>query len=340
MPERDDDSHPILARIRQELGKLPLTDEEIDRVAPRIAADTRYFSQITPESGFFDFEKKINAVVERFAADGLTEANYLHAVLKHPQLLSMASATVIANITASVEHFAGEGLNTSDYLRAAQKHPSLFYQKPATIAGNITGVVEQFAADGLTLRNYLAAALKQPQLFSLPPATVARNIMGVAEHFAADGLATPDYLKAAVKFPSLFTQSPATIIGHVNLLIDLQRQGLISFKDEAPPDQPLRPLFAYLVKNPKFFSLADENYTVREISTHVSGGRPNGTALFWPPRHKVESKLAEELGHSDLATPVPKEPSPEEGGNARQHARNLLLRALIREGIVKGTLER
>lgn len=340
MDERNEHSNAILARIRQELGKLPLNDEEIARVAPRIAESARFFSHINPDSGFFDFETKINAIVAHFADGGLTVADFLRAAVKHPQLFSTASATIIGNVTGAVEQFAGEGLNTSDYLKAAQKHPPLFYQKPATSAANITGLVDHFAADGLTLRNYLTAALKQPQLFSQSPATIARNITGVAEHFAADGLTVRDYLTAALKQQQLFTLSPATVIGHVNLMIDLQRQGLISFKDEAPPDQPLRPLFAYLVRNPKFFCLADENYTVREISAHVSGSRPNGTALFWPPRHKVESKLAEELGHSDQATPVPKELSPEEGGNARRHARNLLLRALIREGLVKGALER
>ncbi len=340
MDEGDDHSHAILARIRQELGKLPLSSEEIDRLAPRIAASTRFSSQLNPESWVFDFAKKVNTVVERFADDGLTAANYLQATLKHPQLLSMSTATVTGNITAAVEHFAGEGLNTRDYLRAAQKNPALFYQRPTTIVGNITGAVEHFAADGLTLRDYLTAALKQPQLFSQSPATITSNILGVTECFAADGLATRDYLKAAVKFPPLFTQSPATIIGHVNMLIDLQRQGLISFKDEAPPDQPLRPLFAYLVKNPKFFSLADENYTLREISARILGKHPNGTTLFWHPRHQVESDLAEALGHSDLDTPVPKEPPPEQGGHARRHARNALLRAIIREGIVKGTTER
>lgn len=340
MDEGDEHSHAILDRIRQELGKLPLTDEEIDRVVPRIAASTRFFSHITPESPFFDFEKKINTVVERFSDDGLTTNNYLRAALKHPQILCMSSDKIVGNITGVVEQLADAGLNTRDYLSAAQKNPALFYQKPETIAGNMTGVVAQFATEGLTLRHYLSAALKHPQLFSVPPATVSSNILGVTDHFAADGLPTRDYLRAALKQPQLFSQSPATIIGHVNMIIDLQRQGLVSFKDEAQPDQPLRPLFAFLVNNPKFFSLASENYTVREISAHYSGYRPNGSSLFWRPRHQVESELTEALGHCDQDTPVPKEPSPEQGGDANRHARNLLLRALIREGIVKGTLER
>jgi hypothetical protein len=54
----------------------------------------------------------------------------------------------------------------------------------------------------------------------------------------------------------------------------------------------------------------------------------------------VERELAGNLGHADPDTPVSKEPSPAEGGDRRRRAENLLLRALIRECIVKGELGR
>jgi hypothetical protein len=303
MREEDDNSNPILARIRQELGKLPLSDDEITQVVPQLAATCQLMKLTDLDSQFFDFHRKVNAVVERFAADGLT---------------------------------------TGDYLKAALTRPSLFSQSPATIAGNITGVVERFATDGLTTGDYLKAALKQPQLFYQSPATLAGNITGVVERFAAKGLTTGDYLKAALKQPQLFYQAPATVIGHVNLLIDLHRQGLVTFPGEAnaPPGQPLVPLFAFLLKNPAYFSLADDNFTLREISARVTGERPTRAALIRRSRYQVESELAETLGQPDADAPVPKVPRPSNGSDPEPHARNLLLRALIRGGLVKGTLQR
>ncbi len=58
-------------------------------------------------------------------------------------------ATIASSVTGVVERFAADGLNQGDYLQAALKQPSLFCQSPATITRNIIGVVEHFAADGL-----------------------------------------------------------------------------------------------------------------------------------------------------------------------------------------------
>ncbi len=283
----------------------------------------------------------ITGVVDHFAEAGLTTRDYLQIALKRPSLFYQSPATITGNITGVAEHFAADGLTTRAYLQVARRYPSIFTSSPATAIGNITGVVEPFAAQGLTQRDYLKAALKQPQLFSLSPATVAGNITGVVDHFAADGLTTRAYLRAALKQPPLFTQSPATIIGHVHLLLDLHRQGLVHFKGEAAAHpQPLAPLFAFLVRNPAYFCLAAENYTLREVSAHVRGERPTGSELLLRPLYRVEEELSHALGNADPSKPVPKERPPQEGGDVRRHARNVLLRALIREGFVKGTLER
>jgi hypothetical protein len=60
------------------------------------------------------------------------------------------------------------------------------------------------------------------------------------------------------------------------------------------------------------------------------------TALLTRSRYRVEDELAEALGHDDLRTPIPKKPAFEDGGDPICHARNVLLRALIRAGIMKG----
>lgn len=371
----------IMDRVRQELAQLPLTDKDIASLAPPLAAASQFILITDPHSRFFDFSDKVNAVVQHFAGEGLTLPAYLQAVSKYPQLLTRSPTALIANLTGVVEHFAADGLTTRDYLKAVLKKPQLLNQTPATIAkniagvverfapdgltsaaylhaalatpslfgltaatvaGNINAVVERFAADGLTTRDYLRATRKKPQLFYQSPATITRNITGVVEHFAAEGLTTRDYLQAALKQPQLFYQSPATIIGHVNLIIDLHRQGLVRFPGEesAPPDQPLRPLFAFLVQNPMYLTLAADNFTLREVSARVREQQPRGTALLTAKRHRVESELAEALGRSDAKAPVAKVERPAEGSDLGPHARNLLLRALIREGLVKGTLER
>ncbi len=206
----------------------------------------------------------------------------------------------------------------------------------------MTEVVEHFAPHGLQLRDYLHAAVRQPAIFCQSPATLTANIETVAEHFAPHGLELRDYLHAAVRQPALFCQSPATLIGHVNLIIDLHRQGLASFpgQEDAPAHQPLRPVFDWLVKNPAFFCLADDNFALREVFARITGDRPARASLLTRPRRRLENDMAAALGQADLRQPIPKEPAPENGGQPDSHARNQLLRALVHAGIVKGTLER
>jgi hypothetical protein len=228
---------------------------------------------------------------------------------------------------AVVAHFASDGLTMADYLRAAQRQRQILIQRPATLIGNLEAVVDHFAAQGLTVRDYLQAAVKQPQLFYQSPGTLIGNIEGVVEHFAGDGLTMSDYLLAAVTHPPLFTMKPATIIAHVNLIESLQRQDLLVI------DQGKPALFAFALKHPMYLTLAEHNFQLREIAAQVTGS----AVSFRVPRKDVESRLAESLGHADLKTPAPKINRPDsQGADLGPHARNLLLRALIHEGYIKG----
>jgi hypothetical protein len=204
----------------------------------------------------------------------------------------------IAHVQGVVAYFQGHGLTLPAYLRAAARHPQLFYQAPATLIANIEQVARHFAPHGLTLPEYLGAAVRHPQLFYQAPATLVANIEEVARHFVPHGLALPDYLRAAVKQPPLFASKPATVIRHVHLVIDMHAQGLVTFpgQKDAPPDQPLGPLFAFLVKLPLYFCLADDNYALRIRYAQVTGDLPRGAGLLTRPRSRIERDLARALG--------------------------------------------
>jgi hypothetical protein len=202
-------------------------------------------------------------------------------------------------------------LALKDYLRAAVRwQRSLFTQAPTTLIKNIALVAEHFRDHGLLLQDYVQAAAKnQPSLFVIPPATAIEHIEVVVEHFRGQGLALKDYLRAAVKKqPSLFASKPATIIGHINLIIDLHCQGLIAFpqQKDAPLGQPLKPLFHWLIMHPQYFTLADENYALRNVSAHISRDGHARSTFLTRARYQVEDELAAHLGHADLTKPVPK----------------------------------
>jgi hypothetical protein len=229
MPE--DTPHPdrFLPRIRQELDKLPLSEEQKVQAIPKLVKCLRFLDtragtqnpgQLRADSTIFDFEPKIRAVVERFADDGLITRDYLQAALKYPSLFYQSPATIAGNIAGVVDRFADDGLTAKDYVLAALKDPSLFSRSSATIAASIAGVVERFANDGLTTRDYLHAALKYQSLFYIKPATIAGNIARVVEQFAEDGLTTKSYLQAVVKGPSLFYQCPETITGNITGVVE------------------------------------------------------------------------------------------------------------------------
>jgi hypothetical protein len=324
---------------------------------------------------FFDFETKIGGVVERLSLDGLTREAYVEVAIDQPALFCMKPSTVIGNVDGVADCLSEYGVTRAEYLKAALKQPSLFTMKAATIVGhingvleafkelkedggdyvraaikqpalltmksetviaNIDGVVEHLADNGLTRENYLKVAIKHPSLFTMRSETVAGNIERIVANFARDGLTCADYVKAAVKQPSLFLMRPETVIGHVNLITNLYRTGLLGLPElpRGPPEGSAKVL-SFMLRDPRLFCLADDNLVLREIYARVTEASPS-LSLVRRSRKEVEHELAKALGHDDLGDPVPKH-YPEVGNDA--HARNLLLRALIREGWIKGRLE-
>ena len=209
--------------------------------------------------------RHVAVVVHRFSARGLTTGDYLSAALTLPALFTTSPATVIDNIHSVADHFRPHRLTLKDYLAAACQEPSLFATHPATVIGHITGGARRFAVHGLSVSDYLQAALRQPSLFTLAPATIQANIERVVQLFRKQGLSLTAYLAAARKHPPLFTQPPATTIAHIHALCDLQRRGLVSFpgQDDTPGGAPLHALFAFLVQNPVYCCLADDDYALR-----------------------------------------------------------------------------
>jgi len=226
--------------------------------------------------------------------------DYVRDAMRHPQLLGLAPSTLIRNAEGVVDHFRPQGLTLRSYLLAVRTNLSLLTQVPATIIANVESAASHFREHGLNLHDYLRAVVKQPCLFYQSPATIIANIEQVACHFRDHGLTLPDYLSAACRYPALFAQAPATIIHHVKLIIELNRQGLVTFpgQEKAPPGRPLAPLFAFLVRNPIYFSLADDNFALRALYVHITGDRPSGTALLKRPRYRIEQDLARALGVS------------------------------------------
>jgi hypothetical protein len=82
MAEELNHSERFLPRIRQELDKLPLTEDQKAQAIPKLlngalfldtcTAKRKSQSELREDSAVFDFEQKTTGVVERFAAEGLT----------------------------------------------------------------------------------------------------------------------------------------------------------------------------------------------------------------------------------------------------------------------------
>ena len=299
-PSKSPGGAAIQARIEQALRELSISQAHLAAVAPQIAASLLLRGDSPPglNSSLFDFRRKVVAVVEHFTGAGLTLPVYLRAALRQPSLFYQSPATIIGNVEGVAKHFKPHGLALPAYLRAIRRQPQLFYQSPTTITSNIEGIVNHFAGHGLTLPAYLRAALRQPSLFYQAPATVIAKIEAVAEHFVPQGLALQDYLQAAVKHPSLFYQLPGTIIRHVNTLISMYQEGLLTLPGDraAPPDQPMKPLFRFLMKHPARLTQADDNYALRATYARRFPNRLGAIALLCRPRQQLEQELALSLG--------------------------------------------
>lgn len=288
---------------------------------------------------------KVAGVVDHFAEDGLTRKEYLRVALKRPMLIVMTLETIAHNFSGVLNCFAADGLTRKAYLQAALKQPTIFSLSPEIAARNVIGVVDRFADDGLTRRDYLRAALKQPALFSLTPETVAHNIDEVVDRFANIGMTRRDYVNAALRQPSLFTQTPETIIRHIDTVIDFADRGLFVPPPRRRTSDRLTTssahnshaaVLAFLITNPVFLSLADDNFGLREVHHRLTDGPTNSTLLA-KPRHAVERELMEHLGHDDPQRSVPADGFiAGEAPPTEEQAKRFLLRALIHAGFVRG----
>jgi hypothetical protein len=284
-----------------------------------------------------------------FKEAGLLVEDYLQAAVKKPQLFALKPETVISRIEGVVEYgpFKEAGLLRKDYLQAGIKQPWLFTQKPGTVIGHIEGVVEYgpFKEVGLLLEDYLQAAIKQPQLLARKPETLTTNIEGVYRHFQDHGLAFKDYLQAAIRQPSLFARKPETLIGHINRMIAMYETGTVTVRKQSYSSNNAKPLKAFLdflTRDPKLLCLSHDNFTLREIYAAVTEAKPSSNILF-KPRSSIEQTLFEKYGHADRNVQVPlanyaasiKEGSAE----ASRVGNTLMLRVLIRGGLLNGSLE-
>jgi hypothetical protein len=143
------------------------------------------------------------------------------------------------------------------------------------------------------------------------------SIDAVVEHFAKDGLTRADYLRTATRQPQLFYQKPSTIIGHINLLAAMQDSGTLPL----PPNR--RSLFNYLCSRPNLLVFADDNLHLREITAHLTGAKTMSHSRDYLEK-QVRKTLSDET------------PQPGAANEQGSHARKLLLRALEREGYLKG----
>jgi len=209
--------------------------------------------------------------------------------------------------------------------------------------GKVETLVSLFAPEGLTLPDYLSAALDKPSLFYQSPETIENNIRALVKKFEAEGLTVKQYLPAALKQPSLFYRSPETIAGHINLVMDMYRKDKVRFKGEDAEGaevafsehQSMKPLFDFLMKNPVILCLSDDNFGLRELEAGFSE-RPPKQQVLTQSRHVVEQYMRAGLGYADADQPVAKREDLHD--NKGKWAKNMLMRALIREGMVKGLL--
>lgn len=242
----------------------------------------------------------VEAVAARFSPHGLTLAGYLQVALRQPSLLCQSPDTVIANVEGAAGRFARHGLTLGDYLRAAIRQPQLYHQSPATVAANVEGVAAAFAPAGLTLPFYLRAAARHPPLFCLRPATVIANVRGVADRYGPAGLDLAGYLQACLRQPPLICLRPETVAARIDRVIEMHERGLVRFpRGGGGPEQPLRPLFDYLVRNQTVLCYSEENLALRLDYALASGERPAGAGLLTRRRHRVERDLARALARGE-----------------------------------------
>ncbi len=226
------------ALIRAALEPLALTAQEKESIATALykSVDFNSHDDFTDSKGFLDFKGKVTAVVKAFHAEGLTEKEYLAAVVKRPRILTASPQTMEDNIRGSAALLSPYSVTDKVYLKKALQRPQLFQQPPQTTYDNIEGVVTGFAKEGLTMQAYVDAALKYPQIFDSRPGLVVGYVNDLVKAFSVDQqslkeedrLTVEKYLhKAALKHPQLFCSKPETIETNIRKLAEaLEADGL------------------------------------------------------------------------------------------------------------------
>lgn len=328
-----------------------------------------------PKSSLLDFAAKVDVVLSRIDRIGFTREQYLSAISKEPQLLLRNPEAIVSwietmenyavshdlapgsylkavlvqqpslllrnprslirHIEFVTERFAGDGLTASAYLRALATECSVLKQSPERIIQNVEAVTRHFAPDGLTCADYLRAVLRKPSLLHLRPQTVIDNIDTLVDQFSRAGMTRTLYLKAALSQPALFYQTPATVASRIFILSHLCAKGLLGVHESVSTknDDGTAAAVRTALRNPVLLTLSNENLMLREIYVATLRASP-GVSIVTRPRRQIEQELIQTLdqGRSDSVSKIDRE----QGHGP--HARNLLLRALIREGWVKGKL--
>ena len=279
-------------RIDRALRQTKFSKAEREIILPRLQKQLSFFLQengnggIFANSPLFNFEEKLQSLLTRFQANGLTYDDLKKASLKHPSVLT---------------HALGK------------------------IERSVCDAVSTFEKDGLTVDAFLPPAMKQTSLLTLSRATIEYNIRTVVKTFAADGLTVEMYLHAALLQPSLFCQSPATIIGHIQKIFSLYDEGKIEItrgKNASLHGNGYRLLLNYLTNKPVLLTFANDNLELRghygdllnvmrasgcETTARKLGIRKKRKKclnVLSKSRLDVEKTVAQYYGHTDLDIPV------------------------------------
>ena len=168
-----------------------------------------------------------------------------------------------------------------------------------------------------------------------------RNVSGVVERFADEGLTTRDYLKAALKNPSLFSLAPETVARHINLVFALYDDGVFTLPSTRSRGahghaHPHASVLAFLLRNPVILALEDNNLSLRQLHKEMTGAEPRAMNLL-RSRRETEVAVMQHLGHDDPSSPVLADGYVAgQGRPTNEQAKTFVLRALVREGFIKG----
>ena len=202
---------------------IPLDEAVCHKAAPRLAAALRRLGRaekpLDANATFFDFEGKVNAVVEGLAPYGLTRPVYLSVLKRNPSVLLRSPETIIDLIEQTSTALASAGLTERRLLVAATKFPALLVSTPEKLTRNIIQVAEHLAQHGLDQPTYLQMVLRRPILWARKPASVIANFEELARLLADGGLTGREVAGLAGQQPNLLTYQPSAIVRRLERLL-------------------------------------------------------------------------------------------------------------------------